>query len=416
MKKLLFLLAVFYSLQAISQPYSISFSGTGLSNVKVQNLTSGAVVDVPAGDVLRLSTPTGVPEVNNMKSSGLKVYPNPMTDKSTLEIIPPVAGDAIISVYDMTGKVLAQFKGYIENCKQEFSLSKIKNGLHIINVQGNGYQFSEKLLSSGKSNGTAIIDRVSNNTQTVSEKKPINGSKGVQGTVDMVYNTGERLKYTAVSGNNRTVMTGIPTADNTVTFTFTECKDGDNNYYPAIQIGTQLWMAENLKTTKYIDGATSIPNVTGNDAWINLTSPAYCWYNNDEAAYKNNYGALYNWYTVSDGNLCPTGWHVPSDPEWSTLVSSLGGNSVAGGILKETGLTHWNSPNLGATNEYGFTALPGGSRGDIFFDIGKYGDWWSSTKSSFTDAWYWEVGFSNIVVNKDADNIIMGFSIRCIKN
>jgi uncharacterized protein (TIGR02145 family) len=416
MKKLLFLLAVFYSLQAISQPYSISFSGIGLSTVKVQNLTSGAVVDVPAGDVLRLSTPTVVPEVNNIKSSGLKVYPNPMTDKSILEIIPPVAGDAIISVYDMTGKVLAQFKGYIENCKQEFSLSNIKNGFHIINVQGNGYQFSEKLLSSGKSNGTAIIDRVSNITQTVSEKKPIKGSKGVQGTVDMVYNTGERLKYTAVSGNNRTVMTGIPTADNTVTFTFTECKDGDNNYYPAIQIGTQLWMAENLKTTKYNDGATSIPNVTGNNAWINLTSPAYCWYNNDEAAYKNTYGALYNWYTVSDGNLCPTGWHVPSDPEWSTLVSSLGGNNVAGGILKETGLTHWNSPNLGATNEYGFTALPGGSRGDIFFDIGKYGDWWSSTKSSSTDAWYWEVGFSNVVVNKDADNILMGFSIRCIKN
>ena len=157
MKKLLFLLAVFCTLQANAQPYSISFSGTGLSTVKVQNLTTGVIVDVPAGDVLLLSTTTGIPEVNNMKSSGLKVYPNPMTDKSTLEILPPVAGDAIISVCDMTGKVLTQFKGYVENYTQEFSLSGIKNGLHIINVQGNGYQFSEKLLSNGKSNGTAII-------------------------------------------------------------------------------------------------------------------------------------------------------------------------------------------------------------------------------------------------------------------
>jgi hypothetical protein len=177
-----------------------------------------------------LSTPTGIPEVNNMKSSGLKVYPNPMTDKSTLEILPPLAGDAIISVCDMSGKVLTQFKGYVENYTQGFSLSGIKNGLYVINVQGNGYQFSEKLLSNGKSNGTAIIARGSNNFQSVAEiKSIIMNSKGIQANVDMAYTAGERLKYTAVSGNNKTVMTDIPTANKTVTFTFTECKDGDNN-------------------------------------------------------------------------------------------------------------------------------------------------------------------------------------------
>jgi hypothetical protein len=111
MKKILFLSAILCTLQANAQPYSISFAGTGLSTVKVENLTTGLIVDVPAGDVLLLSAGTGISEVNNMKPSEIKVYPNPMTDKSTLEIHPPIAGDAIISICDITGKVLTQFQG-----------------------------------------------------------------------------------------------------------------------------------------------------------------------------------------------------------------------------------------------------------------------------------------------------------------
>jgi uncharacterized protein (TIGR02145 family) len=350
MKKLLFLLAIFCTLEANAQPYSISFAGTGLSTVKVQNLTTDVIVDVPAGDILRLSTPTGIPEVNNMKSSQMKIYPNPMNDNSTLEILPPVAGDAVISVYDISGKVLTQFTGYLENYIQEFSFSGIKNGLHIITVQGNGYQFSEKLLSNGKSNGTAMIARVSNNIQSVAEKKSMNGSKGVQATVDMAYKTGERLKYTAVSGNNKTVMTDIHSTDKTVTFTFTECKDGDNNYYPVVQINTQLWMAENLKTTKYND-VTAIPNVIDDATWTFATTSAYCDYSNNPAN-STTYGRLYNWYAVDNNaatkvasnggkNVCPTSWHVPTDAEWTILTTFLGGESVAGGKLKETGTTHW---------------------------------------------------------------------------
>jgi uncharacterized protein (TIGR02145 family) len=423
MKKLLFFLAIFCTLQSNAQPYYISFSGTGLSTVKVQNLTTGFIVDVPAGDVLRLSTPTGIPEVNNMKSLGLKVYPNPMTDKSTLEILPPVAGDASISVCDMTGKVLTQFRGYVENCTQEFSLSGIRNGLYIINVQGNGYQFSEKLLSNGKSNGITIISRVSNNIQAITEKKSIKDSKGVQATVDMAYNTGERLKYTAVSGNNSTVVTDIPTADNTVTFTFTECKDGDNNYYPVVQINTQLWMAENLRTTKYKDGTTSITNITVNGSWAGLSTPAYCWYDNN-IANKDVYGALYNWYTVSTENLCPTGWHVPTDTEWTTLTDYLGGINVAGGKLKETGTTHWRTPNTGATNETGFTALPGGGRNSsgtygydgTYFSIGNDGYWWSSSESSASNAWGRSMNFNSTYVYRPPVSKRTGFSVRCVRD
>jgi uncharacterized protein (TIGR02145 family) len=432
MKKTLFSLAVFCTLQANAQPYSISFSGTGLSTVKVQNLTSGVVVDVPAGDVLLLSTITGIPEVNNLKSSGLKVYPNPMTDKSTLEILPPLAGDAIISVCDMTGKVLTQYKGYVENYTQEFSLTGIKNGLHIVTVQGNGYQFSAKLQSNGKSYGTANIVKISNNIQAVTEKKSIMNSKGVQATVDMAYNNGERLKYTAVSGNNSTVMTDIPTEDKTVTFTFTECKDGDNNYYPVVQINTQLWMAENLKY---------LPSVVGPSTGSNVDP---CYYINgydgtDVNAAKatanyNIYGVLYNWQaamkraassiTNPSGvqGICPTGWHLPSYAEWTQLydyLAAVGHSGTESTVLKA--ISGWSSGNEG-TDNYGFTAIPGGCRSYFggFGEFGGTGYWWSATYIDeilpYT-AWLWAIyNNTNSGDGSGMSDTSSGFSVRCVRD
>ncbi len=154
--------------------------------------------------------------------------------------------------------------------------------------------------------------------------------------------------------------------------------DHDGNVYKTFLIGTQTWMAENLKTTKLNDG-TSIPLVIDTTSWSNLATPAYCWYNNDPD-YKNPYGALYNWYTVNTGKLCPTGWHVPSDTEWTMMTNYLGGESLAGGKLKST--SGWNNPNTGATNETGFTAIPGGNRisspGALFYGLGDMGCWWTS--------------------------------------
>jgi uncharacterized protein (TIGR02145 family) len=164
-----------------------------------------------------------------------------------------------------------------------------------------------------------------------------------------------------VTATNANGTSSASSASNYVTPPVT---DGDGNVYNTVTIGTQIWMKGNLKTMKFNYG-TSIPNVTDNTTWAGLTSAAYCWYNNDAATYKTTYGALYNWYAVdvasNDGkNVCPAGWHIPSDAEWTTLTDYLGGASVAGSKLKETGTTHWLSPNTGATNESGFTALPGG--------------------------------------------------------
>jgi uncharacterized protein (TIGR02145 family) len=158
--------------------------------------------------------------------------------------------------------------------------------------------------------------------------------------------------------------------------------DIEGNIYDVIRIGKQLWMKENLKTTKFNNGIV-ISNVTDSIAWReSYNTPAFCWYNNDSLGFKNIYGALYNWNSVSTELLCPTGWHMPSDDEWKTLMKFLGGQNIAGGKLKETGTLHWSSPNTGATNESGFTALPGGLRDDHhgrFEEPGLKGYWWSGT-------------------------------------
>ena len=193
--------------------------------------------------------------------------------------------------------------------------------------------------------------------------------------------------------------------------------DIDGNVYHTVNIGTQVWMVENLKTTKYNDG-TSIPLVEDSAAWGNLSTPGYCWFNNDDATNKNTYGALYNWYTVNTGNLAPAGWHVPTDAEWTALTTYLGDVNVSGGKLKETGTTHWDSPNTGATNEYGFSALPGGSRdADGYYNgIGGYGLWWSSTAYSTPDAFYRLMYYNTADVFIYGNRETLGLSVRCVKN
>jgi len=197
----------------------------------------------------------------------------------------------------------------------------------------------------------------------------------------------------------------------------TSVKDADGNTYHTVTIGTQVWMVENLKTTKYNDG-TSIPLVTDNTAWSALTTPAYTWYNNDMSSNKATYGALYNWYVINTGKLAPTGWHVASDAEWNTLITYLGGASVAGGKLKEAGTAHWSSPNTGGDNSSGFTALPGGSRytNGLFYIMWTYGFWWSSTESSSTEALHQYISNSSSTITDKAGTMSMGFSVRCVKD
>jgi uncharacterized protein (TIGR02145 family) len=196
--------------------------------------------------------------------------------------------------------------------------------------------------------------------------------------------------------------------------------DIDGNVYSTVTIGTQVWMGENLKTTRYNDG-TAIPLVTDSTAWGNLRTPGYCWYLNDSAAYAylgNPFGALYNWYAVNTGKLAPTGWHVPTDAEWSTLASYLGGDSVAGGALKASGGS-WASPNTGATDETGFNAYPNGERNNngTFNNFGFIGYWWSATAYNATFSLIRIMGYSDAyLLDYPVGDYSAGYSVRCVRN
>jgi len=204
---------------------------------------------------------------------------------------------------------------------------------------------------------------------------------------------------------------------NSLLQTKAQVSDIEGNAYKTITIGSQIWIAENLKTTKYIDG-TDIPLICEDSLWSTLSTPAYCWYNNDPDNNRATYGALYNWFAVNTGKLCPAGWHVPSNAEWMVLTNFAGGNRVAGSKLKEAGLAHWTDLNEDATNETGFTAIPAGYRTftGLYFYKGTFAFWWSSTEFSLYHAMRSAVYNDYIMVENYEFDKISGMSVRCLKD
>jgi uncharacterized protein (TIGR02145 family) len=193
--------------------------------------------------------------------------------------------------------------------------------------------------------------------------------------------------------------------------------DIDGNVYHTVTIGTQVWMVENLKVTRY-RGGEAIDLVTDNASWEGMTSGAYCEYDNN-AGNVDVYGRLYNWFAVNDNrNIAPEGWHVPSDGEWTSLASYLGGDAVAGGKLKEAGLIHWKEPNTGATNETGFTGLPGGHReyGGNFDYINWGGGWWCATEANPNDASIRYLDYGAWDLWNYLEDKRYGRSVKCVKD
>jgi len=210
----------------------------------------------------------------------------------------------------------------------------------------------------------------------------------------------------------------------------TAISDFDGNTYNTVQIGGQCWMKENLATTHYADGTSLVDGTYAGSNYGNYTTKYWFVYD-DNFSNKATYGLLYTWAAVMNSavssntnpsgvqGVCPTSWHVPSDAEWTQLTDFLGGDSVAGGKLKEAGTSHWDSPNTGATNETGFTALPGGYRYNAygsFYYIGKNGYWWSSTEYNTNNAWIvlMKYNFSIVIIQWDISNY--GYSVRCVRD
>jgi uncharacterized protein (TIGR02145 family) len=218
-------------------------------------------------------------------------------------------------------------------------------------------------------------------------------------------------------------------AQNDTAGTFTDSRDGKE--YNWVKIGDQVWMAENLAYLPSVNPAASGSEDAAGSYYYVYDYDGVNVADAKATANYTTYGVLYNWTAAMAGEssstsnpsgiqgVCPTGWHLPSDAEWTELTDYLGGTSVAGGKLKETGTTHWDSPNTGATNETGFTALPGGLRynNGTFFNIGNYGYWWSATEDDATIAWYRYMNYNLSNVNRgNSLNKEDGFSVRCVRD
>jgi uncharacterized protein (TIGR02145 family) len=221
--------------------------------------------------------------------------------------------------------------------------------------------------------------------------------------------TGISGSIRVVAGKTATaVIEWVPVNSGTVT-------DIDGNVYHTVTIGAQVWTVENLKVTHYRNG-DAIPNVTDDSAWQPLLTGAYCDYDNN-TSHASTYGRLYNWYAVSDTrNIAPSGWHVPEDAEWQTLVDYLGGGFVAGGKMKETGTTHWVVPNTGATNSSGFCALPGGYRDGAFNSAGRAAIFWSASTGGFYNAFSRTLRYDDSLVLQNYDEKYYGFSVRLVRD
>ena len=198
--------------------------------------------------------------------------------------------------------------------------------------------------------------------------------------------------------------------------------DASGNVYSVVTIGTQKWLQQNLRTTKFNDGSP-IPHVSDSISWLNLTGPGYCWYDNDSASYADPYGVLYNFYVIDstvngNKNPCPVGFHMPSQSEWLTLINYAGGSTTCGVKLMEAGTAHWTPPNSMPTNELMFTALPGGFRDwQSKFDlISSKGYHWTASEVNTTAAWKYHFDSNDAVIFKSGIDKNSGTSIRCIKD
>jgi len=409
-----------------SQNYVLDFTGSGVSNtiesVSVENLTQGTSVNLLQNESLYLYGVSSGTSSQIQSITELVVSPNPMKSACKVKFLAKSLGTYKIILSSVSSKQIIKETYNLKEGECVLSIKNIPAGIWILSVVSSDCFYTEKIISENAFGGSGSIALLSNSEVS----KDILKSRSVLPYVEMQYAEGDLLKLTGSSGNNSTVHTITPTESQTVNFNFIVCADGDNNNYSIVTIGTQIWMAENLKTTHYADGA-AIPLVTDMTEWANLndnnTDKAYCFYNNDENLAN---GALYTYAAAINGDnsgsnvqgVCPDGWQLPSDEEWAILsdyISDDGHYDNEGTALKAT--IGWSGDGNGSDN-YGFTALPGGSR-DEYYGTFNNGDgavyWWSSSEWISSFAYYSCIGGDSKMFITHGLSNSTGLSIRCVK-
>jgi uncharacterized protein (TIGR02145 family) len=411
-------LVFFGTLQAFAVDYTISFTGSGKSatvgSVEAQNVTKGTSVTVPGGDVLVLSVTNTALNPLTAVNDGLRISSS-VAGSSSVSFYAKQAGNTRINIYSMDGRKIAGYTQNLQKGTNSFQVS-LHTGAYVISVQGVGYALSGKMISISSTNSRPEISFLG-----VQETNTVRPLKSAEASASLAYSPGDIMLYKGISGNYATIVTDKPTDSKTINFNFIECKDASGNYYATVKIGGQIWMAENLATTKYRTGA-DIQNITVEADWANtaaLSTPAWCYKDNDPAS-NAKFGKLYNWWAANDArNIAPMGWHVPSIGEYDTLGIFLGGLDIAASKLKDPATDSWIAgSDIPATNESGFSARGNGKRSPsgIFNDY-NYCYLWTSTDFSATNG-------NAAYMTGDADVLNLnasynpgkrgGLSLRCI--
>jgi len=414
-----------------------------LDSILIENLTQGCDTTLYAPDtVLALGYNTSIHNNETIETNSISIsqnYPNPFYGKTKVNLYLPKKDDIKITVRDILGSEMAHYESTLNRANHVFSIYTGSQKFYLLTVTGKQVSRTIKMLNE---DCKLICGEKCKIVYDGFESNEI-GLKPQKSTCNFRFNLDDELKFTGFTDVEETEMVQTPVGSQTYTFEFegwTPCSgiavvsDISGNTYNTVQIGTQCWMKENLKTTSYSNG-TAIPNVTDPDEWSNLTSGAYVFYEN-HLYLKDSYGALYNWYTTVDpSGLCPTGWHVPTNLEWNTLIEYIGGyssphgnelkscrqvNSPLGEGCNTSELPRWDESNTDyGTNDYGFSSLPGGNRVyDGYFNvIGNIGLWWScSDYLSDYNAWFIILGCNFGHVGTDADDKRGGFSVRCLRD
>ncbi len=436
---ILIILLAFTSAGAHAQNYMIGFAGTGEStnvdSVKVENLSQCTSASLAGTDMLHLSGTVGVNEFGNQPHNSILVYPNPSPGSCSVEFELSSNNHVILGLYDMLGKEVLQQYGFLARGNHVFQLDGIPRGIYVLKIYTDHSQHTAKLASIALTKGIPVLQKASAfgkgpqmNTMCASESKSSRNTKTV---MDMKFNAGDTLKFTGYSGNCRTIQMLFPNQSQTVTFQFVKCTDADGNNYAVVQLGAQLWMQENLRTTKYQDGS-NIPNVPDSATWGSLTTGAWCDFHNDPAE-GEYYGHLYNYHAVADSrNLSPSGWHVATQTEWNIMekfidntvdTTALGGTgNFIGRILKEGCNTRWlYFDSTAGWNSAGFTALCSNFRNStgawsLAPDNNHDDSFWTATPYSATMAWNKSFRWCTCDIYNIFNFKRAGSSVRCIKD
>jgi len=454
MKKITFLiLSIFVTTNIYSQIYVITFTANGasttLDSVKVENITQSTEVMCYTGDVLHLILNST--SVNKFESTNesINVYPNPVQDLSEISFFVKQQGMTTLSIYDVTGKEVLKDEKVLSIGIHKYNITGLKQGVYLINISGKDFFYTSKIISRNSLNGVAQLQYIGSEQQEV----VIKNTKSTKGIVVMDYTAGDNLIFTGYAGNFNVIVNDVPTESKNIDFVFNSAcgqlfeDNRDGNMYPTVHLGNQCWFAKNL---------AYLPLVHSNSEFAtqgNNSQPGYGVYGYDGnsvsiAKSQSNYatfGVLYNWFAAMAGatssssnpsgiqGICPSGWHLPSDAEWTQLTDYLSSNSqyCCGGISTRiakslAATTNWitNSGtcaignNLSINNSSGFTALPGGDRYNdgTFGNVGNIGDWWGATEDDATDAWYRSMYYSNSNVTRGSYYKKYGFSVRCVRD